>query len=128
MGTYATTALITILGISLAIAEDDDDLVILTPDKPSAQYDTANILLPGDSFFLEADGTNKLSATVQISEQGRAYLPFLKNNSLILGYLTIPEVISQIKTALKDEGGDYVIAVKKLARQQAAEGEEDTAP
>lgn len=121
MGTFAITALSLLLLLILSCTlRAEEDLVILNSEKPVIQYDTANILLPGDTIFIEAKGENQISATVQISDEGRSYLPFLQKTHLIFGYLTIPEAIAQVKSALKDEVGDYVVSIKKLVRSQAA--------
>jgi hypothetical protein len=119
MGTTTITALITaLLILAGAPLRGEEDLVILNPEKPSIQYDTDNILLPGDSIFIEAKGENQFSATVQVTDEGRSHLPFLRRGHLILGYLTITEAIAQIKSSLKEEAGDYVVSIKKLVRAQ----------
>jgi hypothetical protein len=119
MGTSTITTLTFCLLLVLIPAShvrSEEDLVILNPEKPSIQYDTSNVLLPGDTIFIEAKGENQLSATVQISEEGRSYLPFLRRANLIFGYLTISEAIAQVKSSLKEEVGDYVVSMKKLVR------------
>lgn len=124
MGTPAITTLI--FGLLLLIGSTlraEEDLVILNPEKPTIQYDTNNIVLPGDSIFIEAKGANQLSATIQVTEEGRAHLPFLRRGHLILGYLTITEAIAQVKSSLKEEVGDYVVSIKKLVRSQPRPGE-----
>lgn len=127
MGTSTTTALvISLLLLAGNCLRGEEELVILNPGKPSIQYDTANILLPGDTIFIEAKGENQLSATVQITKDGRSVMPFLRRNHLIFGYLTIPEAIAQIKSSLKEEVGDYVVSIKKLIRATPASKKQES--
>lgn len=99
-------------------SEPGDELVILNRGAGAA-LNTENILMPGDSIYFFAKGPNQITATLKLDDRGRCELPFLQEPLRILGYLTISEAISHIKSALTaDKAGDYIIQIKKLTKIQ----------
>ena len=103
--------------VSAEDTQSSDELVILN-SGPAPALDVQNMLMPGDTIYLVAQGPSKISSTLKIDERGRCNVPFLKSSIQLFGYLTIPEAIAQLKTKLIEEkAGDYVIQITKINKQ-----------
>lgn len=106
-------------GLTQTYPSDTADELVILNRGAGAALNTENILMPGDSIYFFAKGPNQITATLKLDDRGRCELPFLQDPLRILGYLTISEAISHIKSALtSDKAGDYIIQIKKLTKIQ----------
>lgn len=95
----------------------EPNLVIITAPRRKIVTDTNNIIMPGDTIYITALGPSRITSSVQVTKDGNASIPFLSDSHLLLGYLTIPEAIAQIKgLILLETEKEYVVNVRKLQK------------
>lgn len=99
------------------VKKEDQNLVVITAPRKQIVTDTNNIIMPGDTIYITALGPTRITSSIKVSNNGNAAIPFLNSSNLLLGYLTIPEAIAQIKGLLLSETKEkYVVNVRKLQK------------